>query len=49
VIAHRIARSMYGAARAARLSQLPMLAGMLAFSFQSLWLLAQPMLMRTAM
>lgn len=48
-IAHRIARSLYEDPRAATASQIPMLAAMLLFSFQSLWLLAQPMLMRTAM
>ena len=49
VIAHRTAWSLYPDRRAATASQLPMLAAMLLFSFQSLWLLSQPMLMRTAM
>lgn len=49
VIAHRTARALYPVGRAAVASQLPMLAAMLLFSFQSLWLLSQPMLMRTAM
>jgi hypothetical protein len=39
----------YGNPRQATLSQLPMLAAMILFSLQSLWLLAQPMVMRTAM
>ncbi|RMG42565.1 MAG: 4Fe-4S binding protein [Acidobacteria bacterium] len=49
VVAHRAAASLYPEPGRALRSQLPMLAGMLAFSFQSLWLLAQPMMMRTAM
>jgi len=49
VIAHRTARELYPDPRAAVASQLPMLAAMMLFSFQSLWLLSQPMLMRTAM
>jgi hypothetical protein len=49
VIADRTARSLYADPRTATVSQVPMLAAMLLFSFQSLWLLSQPMLMRTAM
>jgi len=49
LIAHRIAVSLYPDRSRATASQIPMLAGMLLFSFQSLWLLAQPMMMRTAM
>jgi hypothetical protein len=49
VIAHRTARALYGNQRAATASQFPLLVAMLLFSFQSLWLLSQPMLMRTAM
>lgn len=48
-IAHRVAATLYGNSRAATLSQLPMLVAMMLFSFQSLWLVAQPMVMRTAM
>ncbi len=49
VIAHRTARALYPDPRAVTVSQLPMIVAMLLFSFQSLWLLSQPMLMRTAM
>jgi len=49
VIAHRTAHALYPDPRAATATQIPMLAAMLLFSFQSLWLLSQPMLMRTAM
>lgn len=49
VIADRTAQSLYDEPRAATASQIPMLVAMLLFSFQSLWLLSQPMLMRTAM
>jgi hypothetical protein len=48
-IAHRAARSLYTDVRTATLSQLPLMAAMMLFSLQSLWLLSQPMLMRTAM
>lgn len=48
-IAHKAARSLYADARQATLTQLPLMAVMMLFSFQSLWLLNQPMLMRTAM
>jgi len=48
-IAHKAARSLYADARTATLTQLPLMAVMMLFSFQSLWLLNQPMLMRTAM
>lgn len=46
-IVHRTARALYPDPRVATASQLPMLTAMLLFSFQSLWLLSQPMLMRT--
>jgi len=49
LVAHRIARALYAEPWAETASQVPMLAGMLLFSFQSLWLLAQPVLMLTAM
>jgi len=49
VIAHRTAHGLYPDPRAVTVSQLPMIVAMLLFSFQSLWLLSQPMLMRTAM
>jgi hypothetical protein len=49
VIAQRTARALYADPRLATASQLPLLAALLLFSFQSLWLLSQPMLMRTAM
>lgn len=49
LIAHQVASAMYADRRQATLSQIPMLLAMLLFSFQSLWLLAQPMVMRTAM
>jgi hypothetical protein len=48
-IAHKAARSLYADTKTATLSQLPLMAAMMLFSLQSLWLLAQPMLMRTAM
>ncbi|MFQ5511153.1 MAG: heavy metal-binding domain-containing protein [Candidatus Krumholzibacteriia bacterium] len=48
-VAHKISRSLYDQPRQAVMSQIPILAGMLLFSFQSLWLIAQPMIMRTAM
>ncbi len=49
LIAHKAAFALFDTPRAATLSQLPMLLAMLLFSFQSLWLIAQPMVMRTAM
>lgn len=49
VIAHRTARDLYPDGRAAVASQIPMLIAMVLFSCQSLWLLGQPMVMRTAM
>jgi hypothetical protein len=49
VIAHRTARALYGDARLAIATEVPLLTAMLLFSFQSLWLLSQPMLMRTAL
>jgi len=49
LIAHRIATSLYANPRQATASQIPILIAMVLFSLQSLWLLAQPMVMRTAM
>jgi len=49
VIAHRTARALYPDGNAAVASQIPMLIAMVLFSWQSLWLLGQPMVMRTAM
>jgi hypothetical protein len=46
-VAQKTSRRLFGTARAAFWSQLPMLAGMIAFSVFSLWLLKQPMEMRT--
>ncbi|MBI4866705.1 MAG: hypothetical protein HY816_07110 [Candidatus Wallbacteria bacterium] len=46
--ASRIAARLFENRRAARASQWPMLAGMIAFSIFSLWLLKQPMEMRTS-
>lgn len=42
-IAHRIALRVFGNRRAALLSQLPMLALMIAFTIAGLWILAQPL------
>ncbi len=47
-VAHRTSLRLFGSSRAALRSQLPMLAGMIAFSVFSLWLLKQPMEMRTS-
>ena len=47
-VAQRTSLRLFGSARAAWRSQLPMLAGMIAFSVFSLWLLKQPMEMRTS-
>lgn len=47
-VAQRTSLRLFGSARAAFRSQLPMLAGMIAFSIFSLWLLKQPMEMRTS-
>ncbi len=41
-------RNQFGTGRAAFRSQLPMLVGMICFSVFSLWLLKQPMEMRTS-
>ncbi len=49
LIAHKVATAIYDNPRTATLSQVPMLMAMLLFSFQSLWLLTQPMMMRSAM
>ena len=47
--AGRVSKKMFGDRKAALMSQLPMLVGMICFSVFSLWLLKQPMVMRTAM
>lgn len=47
-IAHHISRQLFPDAASARRSQLPMLIAMIAFSIFSLWLLKQPMEMRTS-
>lgn len=49
LIAHQVANAIYDNHRTATLSQVPMLLAMLLFSFQSLWLLTQPMMMRSSM
>ena len=46
--AQRISIRLFGDRRAAFRSQLPMLVGMICFSVFSLWLLKQPMEMRTS-
>lgn len=48
-IAQRVAASVYPNRRTAILGQLPIFAGMTAYSIVSLWLVAQPMMMRTAL
>jgi hypothetical protein len=47
-IARRMAGGLFADARAARRSQWPMLVAMILFSLLSLWLLKQPMQMRTS-
>ena len=47
-VAQRTSLRLFGSGRAAFRSQLPMLVGMIAFSVFSLWLLKQPMEMRTS-
>ena len=47
-IAHKTSARLFGSSRAAFRSQLPMLVGMICFSVFSLWLLKQPMEMRTS-
>lgn len=49
VVAHRIARHVFPDRRTALLSQVPMLACMVAYSALSLWIIAQPMTMRTGL
>jgi ferredoxin len=49
VVGHKIALGIFGQGRSATISQLPMLAAMVAYSVMSLWIIAQPMEMRTAM
>ena len=47
-VAQKTSLRLFGSARAAFRSQLPMLVGMICFSVFSLWLLKQPMEMRTS-
>lgn len=47
-IAHRTSRQLFSSVASARRSQLPMLIAMIGFSIFSLWLLKQPMEMRTS-
>ncbi len=47
-VAQKISLRIFGSSQSAFRSQLPMLAGMIAFSVFSLWLLKQPMEMRTS-
>lgn len=47
-IAHHTSRRLFASAASARRSQFPMLVAMIAFSVFSLWLLKQPMEMRTS-
>jgi len=47
-VAQRSSLRLFGSTKAAFRSQLPMLIGMIAFSVFSLWLLKQPMEMRTS-
>jgi ferredoxin len=47
-VAHHTSRQLFRDATSARRSQLPMLVAMIAFSVFSLWLLKQPMEMRTS-
>jgi hypothetical protein len=43
-VAHRVALNVFGSRRAALLSQIPMLALMVAYTMTSLWMLAQPIM-----
>ena len=47
-VAQQTSLRLFGSAKAAFRSQLPMLCGMICFSVFSLWLLKQPMEMRTS-
>lgn len=49
VVAHRVAMHVYPDRRTALRSELPMLLCMIAYSTLSLWIIAQPMEMRTAL
>jgi polyferredoxin len=49
VAGHRIALQIYPTRAQAIRSQLPMMAGMIAYSILSLWIVAQPMQMRTGL
>ena len=49
VVAQRIALHVFADRRTAVRGQLPLLAGMVAYSILSLWIVAQPMTMRTAL
>lgn len=46
---HRIALQLYPSRRRAIVGQLPIVAGMIAYSILSLWIVAQPMQMRTGL
>jgi ferredoxin len=48
-VGHRIAHRAYAAPRAAFRSEVPMLVAMIAYSVMSLWIVAQPMEMRTGL
>ncbi len=47
-VAQKTSLRLFGSPRAALRSQIPMFAGMILFSVFSLWLLKQPMEMRTS-
>jgi hypothetical protein len=49
LVSERVARRLYPSKRDARWAQLPMLATMILFSLYSLWLIHQPMEMRTGL
>jgi ferredoxin len=49
VVGHRIAMQIYGSRGRALRSQLPLVAGMIAYSILSLWIVSQPMQMRTGL
>jgi len=49
LIAHRTARVLWPDGHAGLRAELPLLAAMVSFSVLSLWLVAQPMLMRSAL
>jgi hypothetical protein len=49
LVSERVARRLYASKRDSRWAQLPMLATMILFSLYSLWLIHQPMEMRTGL